>query len=385
MTNRLMAFGHHHEHENSEEDEIDNHSEVLIFDANNFTENIPVGFNVVRIPIDGKLKADLNWDLAHQAALRYIEKGLKIFWEIDLGLFENLTHPLANQAQFLSLCLSLEHFRDTLWKQFKSQTVGICLYRGKGDFSLSYPWDKDQISNLQGWLQDLFTDCSALTNETGIVFEAFNKATPSRLNTCPIGKRLLSLFCCKAAGEYLELLGARLTDAIRCFILLDITEIDDPLLAAQLVNKERYPRFCVGVKGKSSFLGAELNWEGEPLNTGVFSRQLKRGENKKNPSLAICLPSRDQYLVSGSEEINNIINIFEKHSIHYRMIQENRLTIEWDGLDFLFVSSKNVSPQGIRKLQGFCAAGGIVIGIDKPMGLPEEISFNEWWKLQNIT
>lgn len=45
----------------------------------------------------------------------------------------------------------------------------------------------------------------------------------------------------------------------------------------------------------------------------------------------------------------------------YRVIPEARLVEMWQGLDKLFVIEKAVSPQGLRKIKGFEAAGGEVI------------------------
>jgi len=57
-----------------------------------------------------------------------------------------------------------------------------------------------------------------------------------------------------------------------------------------------------------------------------------------------------------------------------RLIPEEKLNEEWNGLDRLVVFSEALSPQGKRKLLGFIAAGGTVATIGHPLGLPEEES-----------
>jgi len=384
MSNRLTTLTHHHQHDDAEDDETEDSQPVVIFDATGPRDDIPIGFNAVRIPIDGTLQADLNWKDAHQAAEHYINKGLKIFWEIDLGLFHHLKHPLNNQTQFLSLSLSLEHFRDTLWKQFRSETAGLCLYRGNADFSIGYRWDKDQLTNLQGWLQDEYGDISTLNRKMETTACQFEELNPSMLNFSSIGKRAVSLFCRDAAGEYLELLGQRLPDTLKCFILLDATDVSDSLLAAQLTIKERFSRFSVGIKG-AQCLDAELAWERPPGRVEYFGRENSSENDHERPNLGVCLPAMNRCHFEDVVELHQAVKVFEEKGIRFRFIPESQLTMEWDGLDYLFVDSTKMNLDCKRKLRGFCAAGGIVINVGPVLAeVPQEISFNDWQKLQNI-
>lgn len=344
---KLSTLGHRHDH-HSHEEEHDVIEEIapaaFVFDASTLGEEVPEGFNAVKITLDGSIKSDLKWEKERDAASRYIERGLRIFWEMRLGLFSQLEKPIANQSQFLSLCLSLEHFRDSLWKEFRPHTIGLCLYRGSPDFKLEFPWDEEQQSNLQDWLK-----------ERDVTLAKENENS------------LLSLFCRDVAGEYLDLLADRLPDTLNCFALLDASGIADPVLRAQLTTKERYPRFVLGIKGINQ---DAFSWDSSLVSAGALSREpiieapLIR--------IGVCLPPITLCHPSAWEGLGDAMIQLEEKGIPFRTIPEMSLTTEWDGLDYLIVSSENLSPQGRRKLQGFCAAWGAVVTIGAPIGLTQE-------------
>jgi hypothetical protein len=354
------SHSHSHEHDDHEdEEEIPLFRPAFVFDAHSLDEEVPAPFDAVKITLDGTLKADLKWEKERAAAMSYIAKGIRIFWEIDLGLFLKLKYPLNNASQFLSLSLSLDHFRDTLWKEFRDHTAGVCLYRGSADFSIGYQWSEEQEANLQGWLK-----------EQGLERKS-SKETESRL---------LSLFCRDAAGEFLEMLAGPLPDALNRFVLLDVSGVEDPLLAAQLVTKERFSHIFVGVKG-SQMIGGEISWDGLPLSAGVISRLLEKATIGERASIGVCLPPMNRGIVSANQGLSEGMRKLQQKSLAFRVIPENFLTADWDGLDYLLVASADLTIQGKRKLNGFCAAGGVVVTIGDLIGLPEEISFAEWNKV----
>jgi hypothetical protein len=313
---------------------------VVIFDAAYCGEPVPKGFDAVRIPIDGTLKADLTWKKEHDGALAYARKGLKIFWEIDLGL-PNVLHALSNRTQFLSLTLSLEHFCKTLWKTFRKETVGLCLFRGSLDLSQNYPWDEEQLANLQEWMLE---------------HHASEKV----------------FFCRDVFSEYFGLLASGVPDSLPLFLLFDASEIEDPFIEAQLLNKEYFSRFHLGVKTRSAGLGGEIAWEGMPKKKGIIAREIKHQKTGEKAKLAVCLPR------SHSSSLQIAFALLQTSRLPFRVIPEGELAIEWDGLDELIVDTQLVSAQFKRRLQGFCAAGGRVVSIGEPLGLAEEVSFEHW-------
>lgn len=351
---------HHHDHAAEEEEEDIDQFPVSIFDAAYCGEQVPEGFDAVRISIDGKLKADLSWKKEREAAQAYAAQGLRIFWDIDLGLPNILHHALSNRTQFLSLTLSLEHFCKTLWKEFRKETAGLCLFRGTLDLIHSYPWDEEQIANLQDWMSEHY-----LSVDTPIQISVLKETQ----------KTLLNYFCRDALSEYLGLLASAVPDHLPLFLLLDASEIDDPFVEAQLLNKEYFSRFHLGVKTQRQLLGGEINWEGIPSEKGMIGREIQSDPKSKKPKLALCLPSR---LICHPCSLQAALASLQNNNVSFRIISEGNLAIEWDGLDDLIVDTQFVSPQFKRRLQGFCAAGGRVVYAGGSLGLAEEIPFDAW-------
>ena len=359
MTNRLN-LSHSHDHceteENDEELFVD--KSALVFDSAYIGEEIPSGFDAVRIPIDGTASADLCWKEATEFALRS-RSDLRIFWDLDLGLFNRLKRPLSDQTQFQTLCLSLEYFRDTLWKTFRDRTVGLCLYRGNVDFSQDYPWDEEQIVNLQDWVRDVIGDIGFFSDSGA---GKWDEITPALLRRSSSGNELLRLFCRDAGGEYLNLLATQMPDPLPLFVLFDATS-NDPYGMAQLISKERYPRIHVGVKenvcGPGQLLGGEFGWEGAPLNLGMIGRVPVKGSKQERARLALCLPKLTARHPDQHKKLANTLRSLHQEGTPFRVIPEALLSSEWDELDEVIIDPQHIDKQLSRKLEGFRTAGGV--------------------------
>ncbi len=304
---------------------------------------IPVACDGVTIKLDGTAQADLSWKKEREKALELVDKGCHLFWEIDLGLFDRLTLPLDHQGQFLSLTLSLEYFRDTLWNEFKDKTIGLSIYRGDLDFSSRFCWDVQQTDNLNKWIKQ-FGDIADQ-------------------------QQIARLFCRDAAIEYLSLLATRLPDALACFLMLDAQSIDNPLHEAQLLNPERYDLLNVAIKNSN------LPWDSWKWQ----ENQLKKNHPSK-AQVGVCFPPMEMFQVQNYAGLDKAFESLLKQKIPFRIIAENHLITGWDGLDYLIYVPAGLSPQGKRKLQGFCAAGGTCVTLGQPLGLANEISLADLLK-----
>lgn len=297
-----------------------------IYETQSVQDQVPAHYNTVSIPLDGKLSSDLDWKKEEEAAERYIGLGYKLFWKLDLGLFNTLKFPLSNPSQFLSLVLSLEHFRDGLWKKFKEHTLGVSIYDGPADFTSQLAWDEQLQGNYLAWGQKLDSK-----------FEAKNSY-------------FKSLFARDAAAEYLILIGNRMPDAMPLFLDLTMQKDTSVLLELQLLHRERFDRFhliCRNSRFPSFFVCQQT-------------------------PVGVCLPSYQIVDPALYNHLENAVNDLLLQKISFRLIPEAYLINEWDGLDDLIVNSAALSQQGIRKLHGFCAAGGRVLSLGKQLGLPNE-------------
>lgn len=247
------------------------------------------------IILDGRANANLDWAYARQQAVENTE----LVWKIDLGLFSELKHPLSHKSQHMSLRLSLEHFRDGLWKEFQGKTKEIILYSGSLDFSKDFLWDEEQQNNFVLWLEE-----GHQNNQ--------------------------SLFCADVLADYLSLLTAGMPDEMPFTILLDASDIEDPALEATLRNRERF----------------------QEIKVRILNSRLLINDQAKT---AICFPSKNKQI---STPLLETIRNFSRENKAFRLIPEDFLIQEWDGLDDLIVDPSTIDVQLKRKLQGFQAAGG---------------------------
>lgn len=354
---------HHHEDEGEESVEQSPFPNPRIYEGI-WHASMPTGFDAVTIHLNGRMQSDLDWKNARKQAEEAVENGYGVMWEMEMGLFQELLHPLTSQSQFLSLTLSLEHFRDSLWKEFKFRTVGLILFRGSADFSIGFRWDEHQENNLRTWLEHLGeSDLAALDL--------------SLLQQHADGAQLMRLYCRDVAIEYLALLASRVPDSLPAYLFLDMQEVHRSLLAEiQLLNPERFDRLQLALRGHQLPFHA-LGWE-KPTSVGYSGKLRASLSQEQIPSVGVCIPPMHFYQSKYYQGLELAFLVLQQQGIPFKLIAESHLTAEWDGLDYLLYVPEGLTPQGKRKLQGFCAAGGTAVSVGQLMGLPQELSFDEW-------
>ena len=354
------------------------------------------GIDSISISINARVNSDLDWKAAKEEALDAVKKKKKILWKLDFGLFSELQNselnhslvqesppqklmllnsvpnsstdplstlstnpstnlsinPLTNQTLFLSLSLALEHFRDTLWKEFETHTSSVSLYEGKVDFSQDFMWSREQTENFQLWLQDRFETIECLNQELGMQVNSFSEVLPKQFQ-----ETILPVFCRDVVAEYFFLLTHRMPDAMPLSVELDASSAS-PLLQVQLLNREIFGRIELKIKGSL-----------------LFSHGLCQS--------AICLPSIKKCRPSDYEKMEVVLDYLLENKIPFKVIPEEKLITEWDGLDYIFYNPSALTYQGKRKLQGFCAAGGTVISVKDKMGFAQESLLEEWMIKKN--
>lgn len=336
------------------------------------------GFNTVRIQMDGRMQSDLNWKQSCLKAREWIEKGYHLFWEIDLGLFSNLPFPLTTQSQYLSLSLSLDHFRDTIWNEFGSRSVGLSVYRGTVDFSQNFVWDQDQILNFREWIKEI-SDQSGCNwqEETGSLGLSLEQIDPYTSFKSQSGKYLLSSFCRNVSMEYLKLLTNRLPDHLPRYLLLDASSVStDPLGQVRLLNPELFETFGVCLKGHSIPFEA-LGWNTNS-SLGYIGNASHKILEQKQALIGLCLPAQEVYFSNQQRGFELALRTLVEKQITFRLISESHLVTQWDGLDYLLFLPEGLGLQGKRKLQGFCAAGGVAVTLGAKIGFSQEMTFEEF-------
>lgn len=276
---------------------------------------IPSEYNTVSVYLDGKISADLDWREQEMLAQKICDQGFQLFWHLDLGLFDQLKAPLSNQTQFMALMLSLEHFRDTLWKKFQHRTLGVCIYNGRTNFAAQLLWDDQLHDSFLSWGEE----------KLGEKFDETN----------PVNKMIFSR---DTIAEYLSLIINRMPDFLQFFAFMDIAPSTSFALEAQLTNRERFER----------------------LHLIVRNGNLPCLSSYENTKVGVCLPNH--YVIDSAiyQKLEHVFQHLTIQKIPFRIIPEEFLIHEWDGLDYLILEPTGLSTQGKRKLQGFFAAGGII-------------------------
>jgi len=272
------------------------------------------------IHVGGSPHDTLDWA---QELERARSCGRKIFWRLNLGL-EQPFFPLEDELRFQALALALQQFTNQVWPEFQEKTAGVCIYRGSADFSERYPWTDRQQSNFAGWLEGR-ADSPALRR----------------------------LFCADSFAIYFQMLAHRLPDEAPIFLLLDATGLTPLSHALQVLSKDRFQHFELALRG-NRLLREGYTWEGDALSIRTIPG-----------TVGLVFPSSSD---------PNILRRFDQlmESSPAKILFEPFLTEEWEGLDQLVVISEGMSLQTVRKLKGFCAAGGEVTSYGPALGLSAE-------------
>lgn len=307
-------------------------------------------FNAVAISLDAGIRSSLKWEEALAYAQECVERGLLLFWKLDLGIGREVVE-LADHGQFQALSLAIDYFHKQALSRFKEQTIGVAIYEGSCEFAKDFPSFLDKKTDFQEWQE---THC--LLNLSRDSIERF--------------------YCRDVLVEYLDLLTTRLQEEIPAFVLLDGTCIASKWELITLLSRERFEHLHLIVKGDAAGIG-QIGWD-LPLSSGFIGSSCEQMPSKEEITVGIYLPSFSGNISSNLDSV--LAELAECRTL-YKVYPETFLHIEWDGLEYLIVSSETVSEMGLRKLQGFCAAGGTVVTVGAPLKLAQEISWETYSKL----
>jgi hypothetical protein len=272
--------------------------------------------DAVLLPLRASLQDDLDWSKEKQIAEQILEKKKAIFWELDLQ-FDNLS----DSSAFFAHARAVEEF-SKFTAAYAAHTFGVCLYRGSAEFSSLLP--------------------------------------PSACDEEILQEHDFRLFCADALASYLHRLISFLPESVLPFGFFDASTISSPAYAAQLLSQERFQFLHLGLKGaRFPFHGLGFGEDG--LGTGWIGDRDCASPYLEVSAAAVCLPSDAYCNPKILGQIDELLLALKSQEVLFRIIPEERLTEEWDGLDRLFVIPESISPQGRRKLQGFAAAGGEII------------------------
>jgi hypothetical protein len=288
-------------------------------------------FNVVVLALNMSQNSNLDWKIQKSKAQEYVEKGFLILWDLEMGLFQDLTYPLSDEMQLLSFQRALEHFKKEIFEEFKDHTFGVILYKGSLDFQIKWTSEEDEL--FEKWLEG-------------------KESLDQR-------KRLFKRDYCV---DYLNLLLADLPDSLFPFLLFKVPSAIDEVEFLRLTSKEHFSHFQLGIKGTNSFPYARpfLTWESSFQSyLGGFYETITPPAllPRKHLNTALLLPPSSPHYDEAWEDVRTEL----KKTVLFRAIEIPFLTEEWDLLDTLIIFPKALDVQARRKVAGFAAAGGSVI------------------------
>ncbi len=280
--------------------------------------------DAVWIELNAPPQTPIDWKEAIASAKNAASCGQKIFWELRLGLSEPF-FPIDDEMRLSELCLVLKHFSDQIYPIFEDATFGVALYRGPLDLTERFFWSERQKENYAAWKEE-------------------NKGSSP------------AFFCLDTLAAYFQLLAHKLPDSLPVFALFDGAGLSR-VEALRLLSKERFQHFELAAKGVGSSSWC-LKWENESIS---------HSESR----FGVVLPnSCDPALFEG------LLESMDALSLAYRVVNESFITEEWDGLEAMIAPA--LSSRGARMLRGFSASGGVVIYVNEPFGIADEISLEEF-------
>ncbi len=282
--------------------------------------------NVVLLRLPAQLSNDLDWSKEMGQATQIVNSEKMILWEIDLGLSQ-LTPD--NSTAFFSYSLALEEFTAKVWPAFRNHTFGAALYRGAIPAEDQFPRSHWETAFIE-WSADLPHPC-------------------------------YTLYCVQMLSEYLHRLISFLPDSLLPFALIDASTIYSPAKITQLFSKGRFEHIHLALKGAPCMFPS-LCWETGQGSQGYLGTIHPSISAQPSSSLGIYLPN-DTHI--DSAWMLKFDQAILELTTSYRIIPEEKLTEQWDGLDTLLVDSQKISTQGKRKLLGFIAAGGTVESFER--------------------
>jgi hypothetical protein len=293
--------------------------------------------NGVRIPLSAALHDDLNWSQAIKQADQCVKEDKLIFWDIDFHLPHISRY---DTSAFFAHGRALEELTRQV-TAFAPHTFGICLYQGSLDLTALFrfsEWDE----SFYEWLDELM-ESSCRDHELRVSRDKESSSHYYRL------------FCMQSFTDYFHRLISFLPDNLLTFALFDTKSILSKAACAQLLSKERLGHLQAGYTTSD---GIKLQISGIPC--GYLGEKESQDIDFSLPTTALCLPC-DSFC--DRKTLHRLDQWIDSTSHPFRILCEEKLTEEWEGVDRLILPSP-LSPQGKRKLQGFLAAGGEVVDLN---------------------
>lgn len=241
------------------------------------------------------LLADMKGDLDWESQVEKAKNEAgPLYWALDFGGKFDPHDPLF----YSSAVLAVEEFSKTVWPHFEERTAGVVLYNGGANF-----------------LESL-----VFSERAEVLFEEFVSQFPERFDR----GHLEQLFAANLLSDLLHRLASFLPEEVKAICRIDASLVSDKAKFLHLICKRRFEHLHLEISGMDF----------------------------KDSSTGISLPLDERLDPAAFVQLNALL---EKG---FRLIPEELLNENWDGLDRVIALRSYTSEWGMRMLHGFEAAGG---------------------------
>jgi hypothetical protein len=234
------------------------------------------------------------------------------------------------------------------------------------DRGLAILWELDFALN-EGSLDD---DVRFLTFQLNI--QHFNDKIWPIFKDNTLGASLYSGFFFKENLEYIKALAALLDDACSCFLFLDTTPFNR-LSFFHSFNQEVFGHLHLFLKGplveQYPYAFPAFGWDHGASPLGYCAENYMSSCPESALPLGLCLSKN-----TPPSQFERALDFLG--TAPFRVIPENLLNQEWEGIDDLILFPDFLSENAKRQVKGFLAAGGRVINFPNDVAtlLPQGIS-----------
>ncbi len=158
--------------------------------------------------------------------------------------------------------------------------------------------------------------------------------------------------------EHVESLFTHVAFHIPIFLLLDCSQQKDLQKFVELSSKDAFDRFLLALKNPPLLTGRVVWQEGSDV-LGYIGRDMANKKLLQREIQTAILFSHDGHC--------DLLPTIRGLDVPFRIIAEKHLTLDWQGIDDLYVCSEHLSNQTKRELEGFKAAGGRILFINNRM------------------
>ena len=239
---------------------------------------------------------------------------------------------------------------DLLWDQEKHRAEEVCKQGG----TIFWQIDLGISEILENYTDLLLFEQRALALKTftSTLYPLFAKETvgislarsslyreisPSYKEPLFAHLQAMTLF-----SSYLQQLGAFLPDEVPIYAKIDATKSKNKSDTAFLLTKERFR----------------------------YIQLLVDGWFPSSGTLGCVIPKEELYSEKIAEQLNSLFESL-KHT-PFRLVCEELLHEEWQGIDTLIFLADGLSSSGRRKAQGFMATGGKILSYGGPLNIAGE-------------